>query len=316
MPLEIGSFINDLTPANPPGSDPAGQGDDHLRLIKTVVQGTLPQMGTVLGRVVSQDVAVSISSIWNTNHFLCTASATTTVVLTLPPAGSITCGFYVDITTLGTGTVSLLPSGSASINGSTSLSIPARNTGRAYFLGGLSWLVDLVPHGQGGYNFSGIVTLATGQLAFPAAQNPSANANTLDDYEEGTWTPVLTFSTPGNISVVYTTQIGSYVKIGGRLFLDYSINTSTFSYTTASGNLRVTGLPFNPPAQLITGTILFSGFDLTAGYTALTPVTVASSAINEFWQQGDTAGAGILTATNEVSGINKLIVVTMNYFTG
>ena len=30
-----------------------------------------------------------------------------------------------------------------------------------------------------------------GQIVFPATPNPSSNANTLDEYEEGSWTPVL-----------------------------------------------------------------------------------------------------------------------------
>ena len=40
---------------------------------------------------------------------------------------------------------------------------------------------------------TGLVSLPIGQLAFPATQNPRPNANTLDDYEEGTWTPALSF---------------------------------------------------------------------------------------------------------------------------
>src|SRR5262245_1079228 len=35
-------------------------------------------------------------------------------------------------------------------------------------------------------------TAKNGQLPFPALQNSSADANTLDDYEEGTWTPTIT----------------------------------------------------------------------------------------------------------------------------
>lgn len=42
MALEIASFINDLVSANPPGSDGKSQGDDHLRLIKNVLQATFP----------------------------------------------------------------------------------------------------------------------------------------------------------------------------------------------------------------------------------------------------------------------------------
>ena len=42
MALEAGTFIADLVPANPPFTDLRKQGDDHLRLIKSVLQGTFP----------------------------------------------------------------------------------------------------------------------------------------------------------------------------------------------------------------------------------------------------------------------------------
>lgn len=42
MALEAGSFIEDLVIANPPGSDGKSQGDDHLRLLKTVIKATFP----------------------------------------------------------------------------------------------------------------------------------------------------------------------------------------------------------------------------------------------------------------------------------
>src|SRR3990172_6973053 len=87
-------------------------------------------------------------------------------------------------------------------------------------------------------------TGATGQIVFPATQTASGGANTLDDYEEGTWTPVLTFATPGNLSVVYTTQTGRYQKIGRVVNAYFTMSTSTFTHTTASGSLNITGLPF------------------------------------------------------------------------
>ncbi len=42
MGLETGSFIPDLVDINPSGTDPKSAGDDHLRLIKTCVQGSFP----------------------------------------------------------------------------------------------------------------------------------------------------------------------------------------------------------------------------------------------------------------------------------
>jgi len=90
---------------------------------------------------------------------------------------------------------------------------------------------------------TGNVELLQG-LKFPAAQVPQSNVNTLDDYEEGTWTPVLTCATPGNLAVVYSVQIGAFTKIGNLVLCSYSITTSTFTHSTAAGQLQITGLPF------------------------------------------------------------------------
>src|SRR3990167_1606815 len=62
----------------------------------------------------------------------------------------------------------------------------------------------------------------SGQIAFPATQNASADANTLDDYEEGTWTPVFTFATPGDLSVAYSTQQAIYTKIGRVVYVAFA----------------------------------------------------------------------------------------------
>lgn len=48
MSIESATFISDLQPANPPSTDPRGQGDDHLRLIKQVLQNSLPNASRAL----------------------------------------------------------------------------------------------------------------------------------------------------------------------------------------------------------------------------------------------------------------------------
>src|SRR6185437_3599423 len=63
-------------------------------------------------------------------------------------------------------------------------------------------------------------------------------------FPTGTWTPVLTFATPGNLSVSYSTQTGDYTRIGRMVFASFAIITSAFTWTTASGSLEITGLPF------------------------------------------------------------------------
>lgn len=81
-------------------------------------------------------------------------------------------------------------------------------------------------------------------VSFPATQSASSDPNTLDDYEEGSWTPVLTFATPGDLAVTYSTQVGRYTKIGNLVTVFGAIVTSAFTHTTASGTINITGLPF------------------------------------------------------------------------
>jgi hypothetical protein len=86
---------------------------------------------------------------------------------------------------------------------------------------------------------AGIDLSSNGQVKFPATQNASSDANTLDDYEEGTWTPTAT-SGGGSITTYSTT--GTYTKIGDLVFVRGRILLTTVG--TASGNLTVGGLPF------------------------------------------------------------------------
>jgi hypothetical protein len=88
---------------------------------------------------------------------------------------------------------------------------------------------------------SGGNTSATGTgIAFPATQSASSDANTLDDYEEGTFTATITGSTTAG-TASYTAQTGYYTKIGNTvaisLYIDWSSGTGT-------GGLRISGFPF------------------------------------------------------------------------
>jgi hypothetical protein len=77
-------------------------------------------------------------------------------------------------------------------------------------------------------------------ITFPATQSASSNANTLDDYEEGTWTPNLT-STTGTLTVV-ANGTGYYTKVG-RVVTIVCRPVITTNGTGASA-LKLGGLPF------------------------------------------------------------------------
>jgi hypothetical protein len=73
-------------------------------------------------------------------------------------------------------------------------------------------------------------------------------------YDDGTFTPTLTFSTPGDLSVAYTKQVGRYTRIGNRVFINLEIRC-TPTFTTASGQMLLPGLPYevNPAYDATAG---------------------------------------------------------------
>lgn len=79
-------------------------------------------------------------------------------------------------------------------------------------------------------------------ITFPATQSASSDANTLDDYEEGTWTATLKGSTTDPTTPVTTTA--KYTKIGNVVY--YQVSFENVNTTGAAGNITVSGLPFTP----------------------------------------------------------------------
>lgn len=85
-----------------------------------------------------------------------------------------------------------------------------------------------------------ISAATAGQIAFPATQNQSADPNTLDDYEENTWSPVIAFG-GASVGVTYTAQIGKYTKIGNVVHFQVSITLSNKGSSTGAVTIS---LPF------------------------------------------------------------------------
>lgn len=101
-----------------------------------------------------------------------------------------------------------------------------------------------------------------GQLKFPATQNPSSNANTLDDYEEGSFFPIVEGSTAAG-TCTYANQRGRYTKIGRICFFSIYLNVNTF---TGTGNILIKNLPFSTESSstlhalsVAAGALTFSG---------------------------------------------------------
>jgi hypothetical protein len=95
------------------------------------------------------------------------------------------------------------------------------------------------------FSDAGILTIPAGQIVFPATESASGGANTLDDYQEGTFTPTILDGSfdPGE-SQAYSTQVGRYTKIGNQCIFTIMIETTSLGSLTLTDGVRIGGLPF------------------------------------------------------------------------
>lgn len=113
----------------------------------------------------------------------------------------------------------------------------------------------------------GVFSLVSGQLKFPATQNPSADPNTLDDYEEGTFTPKIQDASFSDAEgQTYSAQVGRYVKIGSWVL--FKLHLDALGLGTISGSLNLAGLPFTSLSSSLTLSSIFFGFGASLGLTA------------------------------------------------
>jgi len=92
------------------------------------------------------------------------------------------------------------------------------------------------------------IDLTEGQIKFPVVVNPSADPNTLYDYEVGEWTPVIRGS---GTAGVY--EIGSYYcvyeKIGSNVHLEGKITMASSITGGGTSSFVITGIPFSKEAS-------------------------------------------------------------------
>lgn len=200
-------------------------------------------------------------------------------------------GIYVDTVNVGTNNYAIYTTAAA---------------GQCVFLGGInSTPIGATTPGTGAFTTLGATGLldisasGAGQIKFPATQNPSANANTLDDYEEGTWTPAV------GGSATYTTQDATYTKIGR--FVTVHCRLAINSIGTGSAT-TITGLPFSS-AVITAGAVGF--FASAAASFVFVGCYINGSSI---LLTGLTAAATGVTNPASVLGNGTDIMLTVSYY--
>ena len=99
--------------------------------------------------------------------------------------------------------------------------------------------------GSNATGFGSDLTITDGDLLFATAAKgvclgvtSNTDANTIDDYEEGTWTPNLTSGYSFDGTTAHYTKIGNTVHIYCNFYRD--------GFSTNSNTYIITNLPFTP----------------------------------------------------------------------
>jgi hypothetical protein len=167
----------------------------------------------------------------------------------------------------------------------------------------------------------GDVTVSTGNLVIgtsgkgidfsaTADSGGTMTSELLDDYEEGTFTPVWN-STTGSGTVTYTTQTGKYTKIGN--VVTAQIDLKTLSIASRTGIVYLSGFPFTSASTFNPGggvATYGTGLAITAGTTIV--AYVDSGAVTATVQNWDNAAGVTGIATSEWTDDGR-ITMTLVY---
>ena len=163
----------------------------------------------------------------------------------------------------------------------------------------------------------GVLQISNG-ITFPGTQSACSDPNTLDDYEEGTWTPAIQglSNTP-----TYDNIAGSYTKIGNVCHVQGFLQWSGATYTTSSAVFQISGLPFSPSAvnrgyQKTRGTFSAQNFGYNGSFNDYGVTGQASPGING---SGNvyfvvTPSNGTRGEVNNTAGAGAILEFDITYF--
>ena len=174
--------------------------------------------------------------------------------------------------------------------------------------------IDSVTLKDGGATLTDNITFSASGKGVHLGVTSATASNLLDDYEEGTWTPVISAdATP----TAYATQVGVYTKVGRQVTVIFTFNISTIG-SFAGAAVKVTGFPFTS-GDLSThtfGTLFLDGTASEVQAAGDLGIKLSNNTTQALFQgnSGNVSGDNNINANKIDTG--TFIHGTITYFTG
>lgn len=135
----------------------------------------------------------------------------------------------------------------------------------------------------------------------------TAAANTLDDYEEGTWTPTFFGETTAG---TYTFSHESwYIKVGQMVTVN-TVLTNVTTVSTGSGHLRMGGLPFTGVSTSQVGSVLLDDFTLDSNTRSLAATLVTGTKISVRQTRTGTSDLNLPVTSKDSNNSDVFLCIT------
>lgn len=306
--LETGTYVGDLVSTNPPGTDPRSQGADHLRLIKSTIQATFPNMS---GRVWRSQSKGSVYTVLTTDN-LTTIKATAAFTLNFTAAATLGNGFRIAVYA-SSGDVVLDPNAAETINGVATLTVPSGSNTEVWSDGTNLFATTPIPLSTtgtvGSLVFSVSPTL-TGTLTAAAANfSGIVNVSALQTADNANATVIVgRFSAGAPNSYIEPSATSSKVIIRGATSGTdvLAVNPTGVSVTgtlSASGHTTFEGITSTGATG--TGNLVYSASPTLSGTTTIT--TLAVTTIGAHTISGAITYGGV-TMNNAVTGTGNMVL--------
>jgi hypothetical protein len=212
MALESSTYINGLVVTNPTGSDNISQGDDHIRLLKTTIKATFPN---VTGAVSGSHTAIN-SAVIAAND--ATNANTASKLVKRDGSGNFTAGTITAALSGNATTATRLQTarniGGVSFNGTSSINLPGVNTsGNQSTSGNAATATRLATSRNiGGVSFNGTANINLPGVNTAGNQSTSGNAATASR-----WAAARSITLTGGVSGTTTIRGDANVSISATV---------------------------------------------------------------------------------------------------